>query len=125
MKNITRKLLTVIISILITLVLGTSVIYAGQIDGVGPNISQAGKAGETVKSVGNSILGIIQVVGTAIAIGMLLILGIKYMMAAPDEKASIKKSSTMYIVGAVILFSAVAIVTIIKNFATEAIKVGN
>ena len=40
------------------------------------------------------------------------------MVAAPGEKADIKKSSIQYVVGAIVLFGVVGILTIISNFAT-------
>ena len=73
----------------------------------------------------NIILGITQVIGIAIAVIMLIVLAIKYISAAPSDKAEIKKSATAYIVGAVVLFAASGIIQIIKNFATEAIGDGN
>ena len=71
--------------------------------------------------IGQNVVGVIQVVGIAIAVGMLLVLGIKYLRAAPDEKANIKQSSVIYIVGAVVLFAAVNIVKIVYTFATETV----
>ncbi len=71
------------------------------------------------RGIAASLIYIIQIVGTGIAIVMLTYFGIKYMLAAPDAKADFKKSATGYIVGAVILFAAVNIIGIISNFATS------
>lgn len=68
------------------------------------------------------ILGITQVIGMAIAVIMLIVLAIKYISAAPSEKAEIKKSAVAYIVGAVILFAASGLLEIIKQFAKDNIK---
>ena len=65
--------------------------------------------------IGNKILGLIQVIGTFVAVGILMILGIKYMMGSAEEKASYKKSMVPYIVGAVLLFAAVNIVSMIYD----------
>ena len=78
-------------------------------------------AASKVNVIGQNVVGVIQVVGIAIAVGMLLVLGIKYLRAAPDEKANIKQSSVIYIVGAVVLFAAVNIVKIVYTFATETV----
>ena len=48
---------------------------------------------------------------------MLAILGMKYMSAAPSEKADIKKHAVVYIVGAVIMFACTGILGIIQQFA--------
>lgn len=69
-------------------------------------------------NLGNNLLGIFQTVGYIAAVIVLVWLGIKYIMASPDGKAEIKKQAFAYILGAVLLFSAATIVTIIKGFAT-------
>lgn len=70
----------------------------------------------------NTILGIVQVIGVAIAVIMLIVLAIKYISAAPGDKAEIKKHAVVYIVGAVVLFGATGLLQIIKNFATETVN---
>ena len=77
-----------------------------------------GKA-DGVKNLFGSIIGIVQVVGTGIAIIMLIVLAIKYLMAAPSEKADIKKGALVYVVAAVILFAAVNILAVIQDWATD------
>ena len=49
---------------------------------------------------------------------MLIVLAIKYISAAPNDKAEIKKHAVVYIVGAIVLFAASALLGIVKNFAT-------
>ena len=53
---------------------------------------------------------------------MLIVLAIKYISAAPGDKAEIKKHAVIYIVGAVVLFAASGIIQIIKTFATDTFK---
>ena len=48
---------------------------------------------------------------------MVTILGIKYMLASPGEKADVKKQIAPLLIGAVLLFSAVNIIQIIAKFA--------
>ena len=48
---------------------------------------------------------------------MLIVLAIKYISAAPSDKAEIKKHAVVYVVGAIVLFAASGILQIIKNFA--------
>ena len=73
-------------------------------------------------SVGSIVLGVAQVVGVAMAIIMLLVLAIKYLSAAPNDKAEIKKHAVVYVVGAVIMFGASGILGIISEFAYNNIK---
>ncbi len=70
-----------------------------------------------VENVGSQILGIIQLIGNFVAVGVLLILGIKYMMGSAEEKAEYKKTMIPYIIGAVLIFAAVNIATVVSNFA--------
>ena len=67
----------------------------------------------------NIFLGLAQVIGIAIAVIMLIVLAIKYISAAPGDKAEIKKHAVVYIVGAVVLFAASGIIQIIKTFAKD------
>lgn len=82
----------------------------------------AGGAGKAAERIMGTIIQTIKIVGYGIAIIMLIYVAIKYMSAAPDEKAEFKKSATAYIVGAVVLFGAASIVGIIQNFATTNVK---
>ncbi len=83
-------------------------------------------SGQTVTTSTQKIMGTIintiKIVGTGISIIMLVYVAIKYMSAAPSEKAEFKKSATAYIVGAVVLFAASNILGVIADFATKNIK---
>lgn len=72
---------------------------------------------ENEKTILNSALSIIQVIGIAIATIMLITLGIKYMVSSVSDRAEIKKHAVVYVVGAILLFGASGIVEIIKNFS--------
>ena len=76
-------------------------------------------ASSAVTNIIGSIINIAQIIGMGVAIIMLIVLAIQYIAAAPEGKAEIKKNSTIYIVGAIILFSAAALLQIIKNFAIQ------
>lgn len=83
--------------------------------------SQANSTGvyKATNNALNTALGIIQLVGVAIAVIMLIVLAIKYISAAPGDKAEIKKHAVVYIVGAVVLFGAAGILGIVRNFAGQ------
>ncbi len=74
---------------------------------------------EGITDLFNNIIGIVQVIGTGIAIIMLIVLAIKYLTAAPSEKADIKKGALIYVIAAVILFAAVNILAAIQGWASE------
>lgn len=75
-----------------------------------------------VHGIGNAInivIGLIQVVGTGIAIVMVTIQGVKYIMASPSDKASVKHNAVPICIGCLLLFAAVNIVKIIADTATN------
>ena len=82
----------------------------------------SGKTAQTFTSILNTILGITQIIGVAVAVIMLIVLAIKYISAAPGDKAEIKKHAVVYIVGAVVLFGASGILGIIKGFTNETVN---
>ena len=69
--------------------------------------------GDDTEEIGNNILGIIQAVGTLIAVGTLMLIGLKYLVGSVEEKANYKKTMLPYIIGAVLLFSAVNVTTLV------------
>ena len=81
------------------------------------NASDSTGAAESVNKMIGSILTVAQVIGVGVAVIMLIVLAIKYISAAPGDKADIKKHAVVYVVGAVVLFAASGILQIIKNFA--------
>ncbi|MDR0978978.1 MAG: TrbC/VirB2 family protein [Lachnospiraceae bacterium] len=86
--------------------------------------ANATNASNTVQSAAGSILGIVQVVAIAVAVIMLIVLAIKYISSAPNDKAEIKKHAVIYVVGAILLFGASGILELIKQFSTDAFNVG-
>lgn len=64
-----------------------------------------------------TIINVVRVIGMCVAIVMLLVVAMKYMTSAPGDKAEIKKSAVVYVVGALVLFGAVGLLGIISDFA--------
>ena len=80
-------------------------------------------AKNSVTNIIGALINIIQIIGSGVAIIMLIVLAIKYISAAPGDKADIKKSSIQYVVGAIVLFGAVGLLSIISKFSSG-IKAG-
>ena len=72
---------------------------------------------DNVKSLGNQIIGIITTIGIIISVLVLVILGIKYMIGSASEKAEYKKTMIPYLIGAILIFAASSIATIVMNVA--------
>lgn len=83
------------------------------------NITQRPEGGEEITDVGGKVLGIVQVVGLGIATIMLIVIGIKYITASPQEKSQLKETLVPYIIGAILLFGASGILSIVVKFVRE------
>lgn len=81
------------------------------------NASDKSSASQSAQNIVGSIIAVTRVIAVGIAIIMLVVLAMKYMMAAPGDKADIKKHAVIYVVGAIVLFAAQGILGIISQFA--------
>ncbi len=72
---------------------------------------------EKIEGVGSRILGIVRVVGTIVAVAMLIVLGIKYMMGSAEERAEYKKTLFPYFIGAILIFAATNLADMIYSWA--------
>ena len=64
---------------------------------------ESNEFGNTMSSSVKDILGFIQWICWAIAVGMIMYLGIRYMSAAANERADLKSSFMRYIIGALLI----------------------
>ncbi len=125
MRKLIKKTCIIIIIFIFMLSFYTKVIADGSysqqmkalIDDSG-KVVDAGTATTTTRSVLATIIGVVKIVGVCVAVVMLLVVAMKYMSAAPGEKADIKKSAVVYVVGAVVLFAVTGILSIIEQFAS-------
>ena len=70
-------------------------------------------------NIGNSIIGIIQIVGSFTSVIVLIIIGIRYMMGSVEERAEYKKAMAPYIIGAVMVFAITNILSIVVGIVQE------
>ena len=78
-------------------------VFAYSIDN--PDVKAPGDA----SNIAATIIGFMQWFGYAIAVGMLVYIGIKYIMASASEKADLKQALVKYVLGAVLIVFAVSI----------------
>ena len=120
MKTKTLKVLTVVLTVVMMIVMGTSIVFAeNQITPEGFKNKITYNGTDKIVSVGGNIAGIIQTVGTVVAVIILIVLGIKYMMGSAEEKAEYKKTLLPYIIGAALVFAAATIASVVFNFASS------
>ena len=75
------------------------------------------KGSEQIKTVGSTVVGILQTVGIVLSVVVLIVLGIKYMMGSAEEKAEYKKSFIPLIIGIAVVFGATYIAQLIFSIA--------
>lgn len=80
--------------------------YNGKIDGQGT---------DEIFTVGAGILNLVQWIGAGMAVIGTIILAIRYMYSAPEEKAVIKARLVPWIIGGVLIFGAIQIVKFIES----------
>lgn len=126
MKEILKKSLIILIIMLFCLItlFNMNEVNAGSYEEAmktalqGTEEDKTTGASEAVTNITGTIISVARIVGICVAITMLLAIAMKYMVAAPGEKADIKKSAIVYVVGAIILFAVVGILGIIEQFST-------
>ena len=72
-----------------------------------------------IRGASGNIIWVVQAVGYAAATIILAVLAIKYLAASPTDKAEIKKSAMIWVVGAIILFAGSFILTMIQTFSKQ------
>lgn len=113
-----KRIVKIIIFLILAMLLGTTFAFADDINtGSYTGIYNGGS--QSIKSAGGIILGVVQVVGTSIAVIMLVIIAIRYFTAAPEAKADIKSQLIPYVIGAILLFAASNLVSIVAKAAQE------
>ena len=104
-----------VLMIVAMLAMASTVVFAQSTD---PRTITPLQGTGSVKSLGQQILGIVQLVGSIAAVVVLVVLGIKYMMGSAEEKAEYKKTMIPYIIGAVLIFAASNVAGMIYDWAS-------
>ena len=113
MKTYKKYIIILIISLLM-LFLITNISTGTLVDDFKDKIDT--KDTEDIKDYGGKLLGVIRVIGTIVSVGMIMVLGIKYMIGSAEERAEYKKTLLPYLIGAVLLFAATNIADVIYNW---------
>ena len=122
-KKVIKTISILLMMLMVAMMLSTSVFAIGEVkspsgfDAENGFFSTDTQTTTVFQGFIGTLINIIQVVGMGVAVIMLVVMAIKYVSAAPSEKAELKKSIMIYVVGAVVLFAASGILQVIKNFA--------
>ena len=134
MKKKTLRKVVVIFMVLIQLiiisnsVLGATTTQAPQgttqantiatLDGNG-NIDTSSKAARTIIGLSKTLLELLQLIGIAVGLIMLVIIGIRFILKSDKEKPDFKNVAMNYIFGAICIFGATTILTFIQKIAIQ------
>lgn len=132
MKKKTLKKVVVIFMVLMQLViisnsvLGATTTQAPQgttqadtITSLDGNIDTSSKAARTIIGVSKTLLELLQLIGIAVGLIMLVIIGIRFILKSDKEKPDFKNVAMNYIFGAICIFGATTILTFIQKIAIQ------
>ena len=125
-----KKIYVLLVSFLLIFSLFTSTFATDDIQTIKDGMKEANGFDPTLtasndEGIGkaiNDIIGLLQIAGTGIALITVTILGAKYMMASPDERANTKNRFLPVLIGSVILFSAVNLVALIADIVQQTLN---
>jgi len=99
---------------IISLTIVMIIILAMVMTVIGVPTPQPVAGGSTVSKVAGRAIKIAQYVCYTAAVILIMALGIKFITAAPEAKANVQKSAIYYVVGAIMVLAAGAILTLIS-----------
>ena len=85
-------------------------------ESVGPPSETEG-LGKLTTNILVTAISVARTAGVGIAFVILMVIAMKYMMAAPGDRADIKKNAIPFLIGAVVVFGSTQIIGIIGDFA--------
>lgn len=111
----------VLFSIFVSIITTSLITFASGLDpeGIVENYTPSEDGVKTLFKVGNNILSILQVIALGVTVVATLVLAIKYMYSAPEDKATIKKQLIPYIIGGVLVFGATSLVKLAEALAGD------
>lgn len=110
-----RKLITFLVVIVIAMLLVPSNIYAK----MDTNINISVSAAQSSQGITKRVLGTMQVIGSAISVIALIIIGVRYMISSTEEKANMKGVIGYYVAGAVLVFATSNVVGLAYNIISS------
>ena len=110
-----------ILMIIATIAMACGMVFASSI-----SVPEATNGGvSAISGTVTNVIGLVTYICYAVAVVMLVLLGIKWVTASPEAKADIKKGAIIYVIGAVLVFAAGLILNVIQNLAKSTISTGS
>lgn len=118
MKKMT-KIISAILMMMILLSVATTAFAATYADPKDIDGSSSTVNTDKITKFGNSAVRIVTTIGMVASVIVLVVLGIKYMIGSAEEKAEYKKTLLPYVIGAVLIFAASTIASMVFQFASS------
>ncbi len=117
MKKINKKKIISIALIFLIFTICTSNIVIGisNPDSYDPR-GKGGSSGEFLNRV-SGVLGTIRVIAIIVSVGVLMVIGIKYLFGSIEQKADLKKTMMPYLIGSFMVIAIISILEIIETAA--------
>lgn len=118
-KNKNIKIVSIILILLLIFFCYTTIVHAE----FNPNSykPQDQTGGSVISNVANLVIGLVQFIGSGVAVISMIVIGIKYMLGSVEEKAEYKKVLFPYLIGSIMIFTISNIIKIVYDLA---IKIG-
>lgn len=115
-----KKIMLRLVPVLLLVV----VVLAGNVFATGSGVSTdwptaAGQGVGTIDTAAQKVWKTLLTIFQILAIAAIVIAGIRYMFASADQKADIKKSLVILVLGAVLVFAASTIAQVIVNATSD------
>ena len=70
-----------------------------------------------IQKSSSNYVAVMRIIGVSASLTILAVIAARFMLAAPGDKAEIKKQSVAFVIGAVLLFAATNFIGIVVNLA--------
>lgn len=121
MKKNTKRFISMLITTSLLMGMSATVFATGMMSSFFETevVISVGAGNGSMEDMASDVLGFLQYAGFAIAIGMTIYAGMKYMMSAANEKAELKESSMRLVVGAIIVAGVSGIFPVVWKLFME------
>ena len=114
MKKLIKVLpVVMVVCLVVTSVFAISVPDSSSITGTG-----SASVENAAKGIWGTVITIVQI----LAVAAVVFAGIRYMFASADQKADIKKSMGILVIGAVLVFGATVVLQFVQNATNEVLQ---
>lgn len=130
MTRVFKKKALVAFLIAIQLIFAFSFVFATTLDPEAARVNNAlqtyegepnlkSKSSKAIISISKTVLEMLQLIGIALGVIMIVVVGIKYIINPEKDKPEIRKVALNYLFGAICIFGATTILTLIQKIVIE------